>query len=905
MNVMQGNTGWIGARVSEIAAPDPMIFGEKAALLAEAAALGLPVPPGFVLDAATAIDPEARDAAVAEGIVRLEAITGSRLGDEDGPLLLAIRPSALPGVAGQGSGGGGGGAIVPTILDVGIVSGTLGALAARYGRRAAADLERRLAQNWAAGAAGLDDEDFEFALHDAMRRCGVESEIELDTAALARLAAECRAMAADIGRPLPDLAPDQIAEGIAGMQALWRSASARRRRMARGGDEDAGLPVIIQVMAIGLGEGQQGGGPSGAGIAWPRDEDTGAARLTGRFLEEAQGEEAMMGLRTPRVLTVAERLALGQRTPALEEAQPTAIVQLAAAAERMEAALGDAFSIDFTLDGGHLQITELRRARRSARAAVRIAVDLGETGAIEEREALRRIDPSALEVYLHPTIDQKAPRDVVARGLGASPGAAYGPLVFSPEEAEAAAAAGRAAILALVETSPEDIRGMHAARAVVTVRGGMTSHAAVVARGLGKPCVVGARTLRLDRTDPALLTAEGRRFGAGDVITIDGGSGEVIAGAMPTRQPEISGAFARLMGWADGHRRMGVRANADTGQDARVARGFEAGGIGLCRTEHMFFPQGRISAVRRMILAGNAADRQAALDELGPMQRADFATLFSEMRGMPVCIRLLDPPLHEFLPHGQAEIAELGRALGLPEVDVLARARELAEFNPMLGKRGCRVGIAYPEIYEMQVRAIFEGAIDAARTTGETIVPEIMVPLISAVRELEILRSRIDAVAEAMRAAHDDMVDYRVGVMLETPRACLRAGDIAAISDFISFGTNDLTQMTYGLSRDDAGRFMHDYMAQEVFAHDPFHSLDLDGVGELIRLAVDRARAVKPSISIGLCGEQGADAASVAFCEACGFDYVSCSPYRVPIARLAAAQASIGAQEAAPATSNG
>ncbi|MEM9784116.1 MAG: pyruvate, phosphate dikinase [Pseudomonadota bacterium] len=893
MNVMLGSTGWIGGTPagggSDIPTPDPARFGEKAALLAAAAGLGLPVPPGFVLDAKTAADPAATAAALDDGIAKLEAETGQRLDDADAPLLLALRPSAAPGVAGQG----GGGALVPTILNVGIVQSCLGALAARYGRRAAVDLERRLAQHWGAGAAGLDDEDFEFALHDAMRRCGVESETELDTAALTRLAADCRAMAADAGRPLPDAARAQLLSGIAGMQALWHGTSARRRRLARGGDEDAGLPVIVQVMAIGLGMGDQEGGPTGAGIAWPRDEETGAHRLTGRFLEQAQGEEAMMGLRTPRVLTVAERLALGSRAPSLEEHRPEAVEQLVTASQRLERALGDAFSLDFTLDGGALVLTELRRARRSARAAVRIAVDLGETGAIDPAAALTRIDPGALEAHLHPTIDERAPRDVVARGLAASPGASSGPLVFTPEDAEAAAAAGGAAILALVETSPEDIRGMHAARAMVTVRGGMTSHAAVVARGLGKPCVVGARSLRLDRSAPGLVTPEGRRFSAGDVITVDGGSGEVIAGRVPTRQPEITGAFARLMTWADGARRMGVRANADTGHDARVARGFDAAGIGLCRTEHMFFPTGRIAAVRRMILAGNAEDRKAALDELEPMQRADFETLFAEMRGLPVCIRLLDPPLHEFLPHGQAEIAELGRALGLSEADVLTRAKELAEFNPMLGKRGCRVGIAYPEIYEMQVRAIFEAAIAAGRATGEPVVPEIMVPLVSAVRELEILRARIDAVAATLGERHGSMVGYRVGVMLETPRACLRAGEIAAISDFISFGTNDLTQMTYGLSRDDAGRFMHDYVAQGVFGHDPFHILDLDGVGELIRIAVERARAVKPEISIGLCGEQGAEPVSVAFCEACGFDYVSCSPYRVPVARLAAAQATI------------
>ncbi|MEL6264207.1 MAG: pyruvate, phosphate dikinase [Pseudomonadota bacterium] len=889
--------GWIAVGGSQ-PLPDAERHGEKAALLARAAEGGLPVPPGFVIDAATAADPATAGRALDIGLARLEAATGQALGDPDGPLLLALRPSALAGslgAGGSGGAGGGGGAIAPAVLNLGVAPGVVGALATRYGRRAAADLDRRLAQAWGAGAAGLDDEEFEFALHDTLRRCGVESETDLDTQALTRLAAECRAMAAEAGCPVPEDPSDQVAAALSGMQAIWAAPRARARRAALGGDGALGLPVMVQVMAIGLGKGAQEGGVTGAGVAWLRDEDTGAPRLGGRFLEQAQGGEALMGLRTPMVLTVAERLALGLRGRSLEEAQPGIVDVLESGRRRLEHALGDAFALDITLDGGEVAITELRRARRTARAAVRIAVDLGETGAIRREDALMRVDPAALEAHLHPTIDEKAERDTVGRGIAASPGAAAGSLVFTPEAAEAAAASGRPAILALVETSPEDIRGMHAARAVITVRGGMTSHAAVVARGLGKPCVVGARTLRLDRKDPALVTPEGRRFEEGAVMTVDGGSGEIHAGKIATRPPEMTGAFARLMVWADEIRRLGVRANADTGQDARVARGFDASGIGLCRTEHMFFPQGRIAAMRRMILASTSEDRRAALADLEPMQREDFVTLFTEMAGQPVLIRLLDPPLHEFLPHGAADIAELGRTLGLPEAEVTARAKELAEFNPMLGKRGCRVGIAYPEIYEMQARAILEAAVEAGRATGAPVVPEIMVPLISAVRELEILRARIDGVAETLRAGHGALVDYRVGVMLETPRACLRAGEIAAIADFISFGTNDLTQMTYGLSRDDAGRFIHDYIAQGVYAHDPFHSLDFEGVGELMQIGAERARAVKPDISIGLCGEQGADARSVAFCERAGFDYVSCSPFRVPVARLAAAQAAIRA----------
>ncbi|MEO1776866.1 MAG: pyruvate, phosphate dikinase [Pseudomonadota bacterium] len=899
-----GTLGWIGVedaatRVRPDALPlDPARFGHKAAWLAAAAAIGLPVPQGFALDGATAADPQAAAEAITDGLAQLEAATGLRLGDPDRPLLLALRPSAPAGIAGAGSGAGSGGTLAPAILNLGTGPAVREGLASTLGPRIAADLDRRLAEGWGATVAGLDGEEFEFALHDAMRDAGAESEEALDAPALDALADACRAMASEAGHPLPDDPKAQLLQGLAGLQRAWVGPRARTRRLARGGEAEAPLPVIVQAMALGLGT------DAGAGIASLRDEETGAPRLTGRFLPQAQGEEALMGLRPPVLITVSERLDLGQREPALEERHPEAVTALAEAGRRLERALGEAFSLDFTLENGVLAITELRLARRSARGAVRIAVDLADQGAISREVALLRVDPQALEAHLHPTLDPAAPRDLIGKGLPASPGGASGKLVFTPEAAEAAAAAGDKAILALTETSPEDIRGMHAARAVLTVRGGMTSHAAVVARGLGKPCVVGARTLRLDRRAPGLLTTDGRRFAEGDVVTVDGGAGEVLAGRIRTRPPELTGAFARLMQWADETRRMGVRANADTKQDARVASGFEAAGIGLCRTEHMFFPQGRIAAMRRMILANAEADRRDALAELEPMQRDDFTALFVAMAGQPVVIRLLDPPLHEFLPHNAHDIAEMGRALGLPEEEVLTRAKELAEFNPMLGKRGCRVGIAYPEIYEMQARAILEGAIAAGAETGAPVVPEIMIPLVSAVREFELVRRRIDDVAEALRATHETMVDYRVGVMLETPRACLRAGDIAAIADFISFGTNDLTQMTYGLSRDDAGRFMPDYVAQGIYSHDPFHSLDFDGVGEMMQIAAERARARKPGISIGLCGEQGADGRSVAFCEAAGFDYVSCSPYRVPIARLAAAQASLraarGAEPGAP-----
>lgn len=661
-----------------------------------------------------------------------------------------------------------------------------------------------------------------------------------------------------------------------------------------GQDPDAPLALIVQAMAFGI-----GADGSGAGIASLRDETTGRRRLTGRFLPQAQGEDALMGMRTPHVLTETERTELGQQEVSLATFAPGAAKALAGIADMIEPAIGDAVGLEFTIEAGALKILDIRRAKRSARAALQIAVDLAEAGVISREDALMRVDPGHLEEQLHPAIDPDAPRDLVGRGLPASPGASSGPLVFSPDAAEALAQRNGAAILALIETSPEDIRGMHAAKGVLTVRGGMTSHAAVVARGLGKPCIVGAKDLNLDRREGVLTAAGGRTFREGDIVTVDGTTGQVLAGEIAMIQPEASGAFATLLGWADETRRLGVRANADTGDDADTALGFGAEGIGLCRTEHMFFQQGRITAMREMILAETEDERRAALETLLPMQREDFITLFTKMSGRSVTVRLLDPPLHEFLPHGEAELREMAAALNQPVAKVAARAADLAEFNPMLGKRGCRIGIAYPEIYEMQARATFEAAILAGRQTGNPVTPEIMIPLISAVREFEVLTEIIANVANEVQAEQSDMVVYTVGVMIETPRACLRAGEIAAAAGFLSFGTNDLTQMLYGLSRDDAGRFMPDYVAQGVYAHDPFHSLDTDGVGEMIDIAIDRARAQGGEISLGLCGEHGGDPASIWFCERAGLDYVSCSPFRVPVARLASAQAAIRARQEA------
>ncbi|MEM7269728.1 MAG: pyruvate, phosphate dikinase [Pseudomonadota bacterium] len=852
------------------AQPEAARFGAKALRLSALRQAGLPTPPGFAIAAGEGLD------GLLAAISALEETAGMRLGEG---LLVALRSSPVDSHAPS----------TAAILNIGLSSEALPGVAARVGARAAADLRRRLIQTFAVAAMGADPEAFENALYDHLKLSGVDGEEELDEEALTTLASDYLALVKDeTGEDFPEDGADQLARAITATTRAWDSPTASILRKARGADPSAGQGLIVQAMALGVGP-----EPSGAGVAALRSAATGAVGVSGRFLPQAQGEDALMGLRTPRLLTQAAREEAGQSRESLEEFAPAAAAEVAKLAPEVEQAMGDACSFEVTVEHGAVFVLDAQPLKPSPRAAIRIAVDLAESGAITRRQALLRIDPGALTSHLHPTIADQARRDVIGKGLPASPGAATGAIVFSPEAAEAAAAKERSTILVRVETSPEDIRGMHAANGVLTVRGGMTSHAAVIARGLGAPCVVGAGDLQLDLREKTLTVADGRVFREGDVITLDGGAGEALAGSPELVQPEISGSFATLMGWADDVRRMKVRANADTAHDARVARNFLVDGIGLCRTEHMFFDKGRITTMRQMILATNEEDRRFALDQLLPMQRGDFRQLFEIMAGSPVTIRLLDPPLHEFLPHGEAEMQELAEAMNLPLKVVMDRAEDMEEFNPMLGKRGCRVGVAFPEIYEMQARAVFEAAVEAGASTGEPVIPEIMIPLVSANRELELLGQRIEAIADAVRSETGSALSYKIGAMVETPRAALRAGDLAGRAEFLSFGTNDLTQMTYGLSRDDAGRFMRDYVSKGVFPEDPFHSLDLEGVGELLLLAAERGRKGRPGMTLGLCGEHGGDPASVRFCELAGFDYVSCSPFRAPIARLAAAQATL------------
>jgi pyruvate,orthophosphate dikinase len=680
----------------------------------------------------------------------------------------------------------------------------------------------------------------------------------------------------EMDEAFPEDPAQQLSEVLRSMARAWEGTSARLLRQAKGAPVEAALGLVVQAMAQGIGQGL-----SGSGVIQFVDPVTGLPQITGRYLGNSQGRDALKK-------TEAMYLTRDPRGPSLEDLSPEIFAELARHGAACRARLREEMQIEFTIEDGHLSVLDAITVQRSARAGLKIAVALAQDGVISHDEAVLRVEPRALSELLHPQVDPRVPRDVFAKGIAASPGGAVGRLVFSSPAAQASAARGEPCILVRRETAPEDIRGMHSAVGVLTERGGVTSHAAVIARGLGLPCVVGASGLRLDSKDKKLVAADGRVFREGDVVTLDGTTGEVLAGAAEMLAPALDDSFRTLLGWADEVRDIGIRANADTPADAAMARQFEAQGIGLCRTEHMFFDEDRLVVMREMIFADTSHDRAAALARLLPMQRDDFVQLFEIMAGLPVCIRLFDPPLHEFLPHSREGLRELAEALDKPLSDVTRRAEALAEFNPMLGMRGVRLGVVLPEIYAMQAQAIFEATVVVAKK-GTAVVPEIMIPLVSARREVELVKTHIDAVAAAVRVKTGVQFDYKLGVMVETPRAALRAGEIAQHAAFLSFGTNDLTQMTYGLSRDDAGRFMNTYVQQGVFPEDPFHVLDVDGVGELLHIGAERGRATRKDLTLSICGEHGGNPESIAFCRGQGFDYVSCSPFRVPLARLAAA----------------
>ncbi len=883
-------TQWVygfGGGTAEGSAAMRDLLGGKGANLAEMSSLGLPVPPGFTIStelctryyASDETYPEDLKDQVTAALTRIEETVGARFGDQENPLLVSVRSGARASMPGM----------MDTVLNLGLNDETAAGLAKRSGDpRFAYDSYRRFIQMYSNVVLGIDHYQFEELLELLKEKKGVELDTELDAEDLQRLVTSYKAaIVEELGEAFPQDPQAQLWGAISAVFGSWMNQRAITYRRLYDIPASWGTAVNVQAMVFG-----NMGADCATGVAFTRNPSTGANSFYGEFLVNAQGEDVVAGIRTPQQLTLAGKTEHHSELPAMEEVMPEVYEQLATVRDRLETHYRDMQDIEFTVQSGTLYMLQTRSGKRTTSAALRIAVDMANAGMITQDEAVLRVEPNALDQLLHPTLDPAAERKVIATGLPASPGAASGTVVFSADEAERRANNDEKVILVRQETSPEDIHGMHAAQGILTTRGGMTSHAAVVARGMGRPCVSGAGRIRVDIEAQSFFVGEVTVKG-GDWITIDGSTGEVMLGQAATVEPELLGDFGVLMNWADAVRRLSVRANAETPDDARTARGFGAEGIGLCRTEHMFFDAERIVAVREMILADREDARRAALAKILPMQRDDFVELFRIMTGLPVTIRLLDPPLHEFLPHSDAELAELANATGRTVNSVRHRAMELHEANPMLGHRGCRLAISYPEIPEMQARAIFEAVVAVKKESGETVVPEVMIPLAATKIEIDILKEVIDRVASEVRAETGVGIDYLVGTMIELPRAALRAGEIAESAAFFSFGTNDLTQTAYGISRDDAGSFLRTYQDRGIIEKDPFVTIDADGVGELIRMGTERGRAIRPDLKIGICGEHGGDPASIAFCEEVGLDYVSCSPYRVPIARLAAAQAAI------------
>ena len=864
------------------------LLGGKGANLAEMCNLGLPVPPGFTIttEVCTAFYdnnrayPDGLNAEVESALASVEKLVGRTFGNAKDPLLVSVRSGARASMPGM----------MDTVLNLGLNDETVEGLATVSGdRRFAYDSYRRFIQMYGDVVLGVDHYHFEDILETVKEDKGVTLDTDMGADDWAEVVeAFKKKVKTELGEPFPQDPREQLWGAIGAVFGSWMNARANTYRRLHNIPASWGTAVNVQAMVFG-----NMGDDCATGVCFSRNPSTGEDRFYGEYLINAQGEDVVAGIRTPAPLTEIEKQESGSDLISMEAAMPVVFKELCDIREKLESHYRDMQDMEFTVESGKLYMLQTRAGKRTAKAALRIAVEMCRDGVISQEDAIRRVDPAQLDQLLHPTLDPDAARKVVGMGLPASPGAASGQIVFSAEVAEEWAGKGRKVILVRIETSPEDIAGMHAAQGILTSRGGMTSHAAVVARGMGTPCVCGAGAIKIDYANKTMMSG-GVTLKEGDVITLDGATGEVMLGEVATLKPDLSGDFSQLMEWADALRRLKIRTNAETPEEAETARGFGAEGIGLCRTEHMFFDPERIVSMREMILAETEQGRRAALAKLLPYQRQDFIDLFRIMKGLPVTIRLLDPPLHEFLPHGDAEIAEVAKAAGVSEAIVKRRLLDLAEANPMLGHRGCRLGISYPEIYEMQARAIFEAAIEVSKDGGDPVIPEIMIPLIVGKKELEILKAAIIKVAAEVEDEKGAKLKYLVGTMIELPRAALRAGEIAEEAEFFSFGTNDLTQTTFGLSRDDASRFLDTYISKDIFAGDPFVSLDQEGVGELVSIAAERGRATRGDIKLGICGEHGGDPASIAFCEAQGLDYVSCSPYRVPIARLAAAQAALG-----------
>ncbi len=862
------------------------LLGGKGANLAEMTSIGLPVPPGFTLttEVCTAYYennqayPDSLQDEVNQALQTLEQRMDKKFGGSENPLLVSVRSGARASMPGM----------MDTVLNLGLNDQTVqGVIRQSNDPRFAYDSYRRFIQMFADVVKGMSGDVFAKILEEKKEQKGVELDTELEAEDLQQLVKEFKASYKEyLHEDFPEDPMQQLWEAIGAVFGSWMTSRAVTYRKLNSIPSDWGTAVNVQGMVFG-----NMGDDCATGVAFTRDPATGENYFYGEYLVNAQGEDVVAGIRTPQPINLAKHKE--GDLPAMEEVLPESYAQLAKIRDILEKHYKDMQDIEFTIEKGKLYMLQTRTGKRTAHAAIRIAVDMVAEGLITEEEAVLRVEPDQLDQLLHPSLDPHADKQVIAKGLPASPGAASGQVVFTADEAEEQTRLKKKVILVRIETSPEDIHGMNAAQGILTARGGMTSHAAVVARGMGKCCVSGCSDIKIDYEKQQFKTKSGEIIKRGDNITLDGSAGEIMFGVVPKVEPEVSGNFAVFMSWADKFRRLKVRTNADTPHDSKVARDFGAEGIGLCRTEHMFFEGDRIQAVREMILAENLEGREAALDKILPMQKGDFIGLFREMKGLPVTIRLLDPPLHEFLPQTDDDISELANAVGVRFSEVKEHVASLHEFNPMLGHRGCRLGISYPEVYDMQVRAIMEAACELVKNEGFTIIPEIMIPLISHVNELQILRANAVRVADEVCASYGIKVDYLIGTMIELPRAALTADAIAREAEFFSFGTNDLTQTTYGLSRDDAGHFLPDYVERGVLKKDPFVALDQRGVGELVKIGFERGRSTRSDLKVGICGEHGGEPSSVAFCHAIGLDYVSCSPYRVPIARLAAAHAAL------------
>ncbi len=884
-------TKWVykfGDGKAEGHASDRNLLGGKGANLAEMSSIGIPVPPGFTVTTEVCTYfyengktfPADLAEQVKDGVAHCEAIVGRKFADPENPLLFSVRSGARVSMPGM----------MDTVLNLGLNDETVKGLAKASGNeRFAYDSYRRFIQMYSNVVLNMDHHDFEHALESMKNAKGYKSDVELTVDDLKALIEEYKKIGAAAGKPVPQDPEQQLWGGIGAVFNSWMVDRAIYYRKLNNIPESWGTAVNVQTMVFG-----NSGDNSATGVCFSRDPSTGRNVFYGEYLKNAQGEDVVAGIRTPQQMSKEGKKERGSDLPCLEEEMPELYKQLCDIRETLEKHYRDMQDMEFTIQDGKLYMLQTRNGKRTGAAALKIAVDMVNEGLIDKKTAVTRVEPQQLDALLHPTLDPKAKKaaTVLTSALPASPGAAVGKVVFSADEAEKWAEEGEKVVLVRIETSPEDIHGMHVSQGILTARGGMTSHAAVVARGMGTPAVCGAGDVKIDYAAKQFKVGE-TVVKEGDVITLDGSTGEVILGAVATKEPELVGDFGLLMGWADEIRTLKVRTNADTPHDAEVARKFGAEGIGLCRTEHMFFDPNRIAHMREMIIASNEADRRAALAKLLPYQRDDFKGLFVAMDGLHVTIRLLDPPLHEFLPQKENEQREIAKELGVDVEVIKNRVAQLHEANPMLGHRGCRLGVTYPEIYEMQAQAIFEAAVEASKELGKQVEPEVMIPLVGTKKELDLMKAAVDKMAEEVMAKAGKKFNYTVGTMIELPRAALTADKIAETAEFFSFGTNDLTQTTLGMSRDDAGAFLPEYVRKGIYARDPFASIDEEGVGEMVRIAVEKGRKTRPNIKLGICGEHGGDPATIDFCHRVGLTYVSCSPYRVPIARLAAAQAAV------------